>query len=176
VQSSSAPTVIGNLLAISRPNGSLILTALSFDEDKSIEWCGALVDYNVEEHDGRRVLRWKNVRGEEFLDKSPIFHGGPGAVAALRLLSHRQLLAIGAQLAADAQTFDSCPGWGCSWPLVPQFSYLKAPVDGRVIVYRAARSDWPAGCKRGLLAAYRAACKCVISRCHNEARQVSINE
>ena len=30
--------------------------------------------------------------------------------------------------------------------------------------------------KRGLLAAYRGGCKCGISRCHSEARQVSINE
>jgi transposase len=32
------------------------------------------------------------------------------------------------------------------------------------------------GSKRGLLAACRGACKCGISGCHSEARQVSINE
>jgi hypothetical protein len=133
-------SVIRNLLAMLRPGGSLILTAPSFDMDDSIEWYGALADYSVEEYDGSRVLRWKNLRGEEFLDRFPIFHGGPGAVVELRLLSHRHLLAIGEQLGCVAQTIDFRPDWGYSWPLVPQFSYLEAPVDGRVIVYRAARS------------------------------------
>jgi hypothetical protein len=58
-------------------------------------------------------------------------------------------------------------------------SGLRCMPDGTVeiITGKERRRRWSVEeSKRGLLAAYRAACKCVISRCHNEARQVSINE
>jgi hypothetical protein len=128
--------VIRNQLTMLAQGGVIILSAPTFEMDDSIEWYGALRSYSVEGNGDRPRLRWVNLRGQEFLDPDPIFHGGAGAAVELRLLSHGQVLAIAPYLGAEARTLEFDPCWGYSWPLVPQFSYLDAPVDGRVIVIR----------------------------------------
>ena len=132
--------VIRNLLSMLNPGGMLILTAPTFDMDESIEWYGALSNYKIEEQNGRFIVRWQNLRGQEFLDDEPIFHGGPGATVELRMLSHKQLLSVGAQLGAVARTVEFSQDWGYSWPLVSHFAYLSAVADGRVVIFRKWRA------------------------------------
>lgn len=129
--------VLRNLLSMLEPGGSLILSAPTFDMDHSIEWYGAMVHYSIEKEGEGFVLRWENQRGQSYIDEAPIFHGGAGETAELRLLSHSELEANAARLGSSAQTLPFQPEWGYSWPLAPQFPYLDAPGDGRIIVCHA---------------------------------------
>ena len=64
-------------------------------------------------------------------------------------------------------------------PYLPQTELLKFCENRGIVLLAFAplgHGIRPGPRKRGLLAACRSACKCGISRCHSEARQVSINE
>jgi hypothetical protein len=130
------PSVIKNLLSMLAPGGALILTAPTFDMNESIEWYGGLRAYRVEQRETGTVLLWDNIRGQTFLDDAPIFHGGSGATAELRLISHQELASAAIPLAASVDTVGFQQQWGYSWPLTPQFPYLAAPADGRVMILR----------------------------------------
>jgi hypothetical protein len=129
-------SVIRNLLSMLVPGGTLILTAPTFDMDESIEWYGGLQSYHVEQRENGAVLRWKNIRGQAFLDDAPIFHGGSGATAELRLISHQGLVSAAIRLGASVETAEFQQQWGYSWPLTPQFPYLSAAANGRVLLLR----------------------------------------
>jgi hypothetical protein len=133
----SAPIVpLGNLFQMLTPGGGLVLSAPTFSFDSTIEWYGGVAEMEVSEESGRHIVRWRNKRGTQYVDTDPVFHGGPGQVLELRLISHSELLAVARSVGFVGETLAFAPEWGYLWPIGRQLQYIEACADGRIILLR----------------------------------------
>jgi hypothetical protein len=131
----STPIVpLSNLYNMLTPGGGLVLSAPTFLFDSTIEWYGGMVEMEVSEEGGRHIVRWRNKRSTQYVDTDPVFHGGPGQVLELRLISHSELLAVARSVGFVGGTLEFAPEWGYLWPITRQLPYIEACADGRVML------------------------------------------
>ena len=131
-----APPIVPltNLFSMLKPNGTLVLSAPTFLFDATVEWYGGMRALEIADHGGDHVVRWRNRRGIEYVDPSPVFHGGPGQVLEFRMIAHSELLVIARGVGFVGNTFEFVPEWGYAWPIVEHFSYADAACDSRILV------------------------------------------
>jgi SAM-dependent methyltransferase len=128
--------VLGNMMRMLRSGGTLILSAPTYQMPETIEWYpGASSVRVVSSGDSHHVV-WKTIRGVDYVDTNPSFHGGPGDVLEMRIISHSALLAGAASTGFEASTFKFDPSRGYIWPIIPEYPGLAAPMDGRILVLR----------------------------------------
>jgi hypothetical protein len=133
----SAPMIaLSNMFHMLTPGGGLVLSAPTFSLDSTIEWYGGMADMEISEEAGRPIVRWRNKRGTVYVDTDPVFHGGPGQVLELRLISHSELLAVARSVGFIGDTLEFAPEWGYSWPIARQWRYIEACADGRILLLR----------------------------------------
>lgn len=125
-----------NLVSMLRPGGALVLTAPTFRVPAGIEWYGGLADNAIARVSDAFEVRWRDVRGQDLIDRRPIFHGGAGAVLEMRVIAHEPLIDLARKCATSAEIADFAPEWGYSWRFFREQPYIDGPGDGRVIVIR----------------------------------------
>ena len=125
-----------NLLSMLRPGGVLLLSAPTFHVPATIEWYGGLVEHTVARVEDRFEVHWRDIRGQDLIDRRPTFHGGPGAVLEMRVIAHSHLLDVARRHAHSADILEFVPEWGYSWRFFREQPYIDGPGDGRVIVVR----------------------------------------
>jgi SAM-dependent methyltransferase len=127
-----------NLYDSLAPNGFLILSAPTYAMPYSMERYPTLTDYTITQLGEQHVVVYKSAQGPIGLDSSPIFHGGPGSVLEMRVLSHNQLIA---ELAfAGFKNIkvmgDSFEVFGAHWEPMVDRNDIPYELDGRIIVAR----------------------------------------
>lgn len=124
-----------HLFNMLKPGGTLILSAPTFLFPSTVEWYGGAERVEViEQDDGRHVVRWRNRRGTEYLDDRPVFHGGPGFVLEMRIISHSELLGTARAVGFVGDSLPFAPEWGYVWPIVQHLSYITECADARIMV------------------------------------------
>jgi SAM-dependent methyltransferase len=126
--------VLGNMLGMLRPGGIVVLSAPTYWMPESLEWYSGARSIQVVAQDHRYVVLWKTIRGVEYVDTSPVFHGGPGDVLEMRLLSHSGLLAAASSLGFEVETLEFDLEKGYEWPIRAEVPGLDAEMDGRILV------------------------------------------
>lgn len=132
--------VLVNLAQSIKPGGYLVLSAPSFLMPDHIERYPSLNSYDVEKAaDGSYRLIFHTPFSTHGVDNQPVFHGGPGRVLELRIISHPQLLQE-CELAGFELIWNHVPAlsnYGAQWPLiVEQHNGLPLKLDGSVLLAR----------------------------------------
>jgi hypothetical protein len=123
-----------HLFSILKPGGTLILSVPTYLCPSTIEWYGGAERIEIDQIRGSHSVRWRNKRRTEYIDDNPVFHGGPGSVLEMRIISHSELLSIARALGLVADSLPFAPEWGYFWPIVRHSPYLPECADARVIV------------------------------------------
>jgi SAM-dependent methyltransferase len=128
--------VLRNMMSMLRPGGLLILSAPTYQMPTTIEWYAGAKDIQVVTHNHRHLVLWTTIRNVDYVDTNPSFHGGPGAVLEMRLISHSALMSDASKLGFATTTLEFDSGRGYDWPIVPQYPGVDAPMDGRILALR----------------------------------------
>mgnify|MGYP001185101073 CR=1 FL=1 len=131
--------VLGNMLRMLRPGGVLILSAPTYRMAETIEWYPGATSVRVVENGSGLHVEWKTIRGVDYVDTAPNFHGGPGDVLEMRIISHSSLLNAAKACGFEADTLEFDAARGYDWPIVPEYPGLDAEMDGRILVLRRKR-------------------------------------
>ena len=120
------------------PNGFLILSAPTFALSTSVERYPSLRSYQTVNFGERYTVVYETTLGELGFDAEPRFHGGPGQILEMRIISHAQLTQelreVGFQ---SVETLgDSFEEFGAAWPRVVERADVPFTLDGRVILAR----------------------------------------
>jgi SAM-dependent methyltransferase len=134
--------VLGNMMRMLRPGGAIVLSAPTYQMPETIEWYPGASSVRVIPGGDHHVV-WKTIRGVDYVDTNPAFHGGPGDVLEMRVISHSALLADAASAGFKAATFEFDQSRGYVWPIEPEYPGLDAPMDGRILVLRKPKRRWP---------------------------------
>jgi len=131
--------VLLNLARALKPGGHLVLSAPTYLMPDTVERYPTLDGFDVEPvgENGFRV-RYRTRFGSTGVDEAPVFHGGPGRVLEMRMISHTQLLQ---EVAAAGLEVLPAPDmalsiYGAIWPRMVERQDLPLPMDGSVILAR----------------------------------------
>jgi SAM-dependent methyltransferase len=127
-----------NLYDTLAPNGILILSAPTFAFPMSVERYPSLRSYQTVTFGERHTVVYETKFGSLGFDAEPRFHGGPGQILEMRVISHAQLttelLEVGFR---SVDTLgDSFGEFGATWPPMIERTDLPFTLDGRVILAR----------------------------------------
>jgi SAM-dependent methyltransferase len=127
-----------NLYEALAPNGILVLSAPTFAFPLSVERYPSLRSYQTVTFGERYVIVYETKLGSLGFDAEPRFHGGPGQILEMRVISHAQLLQelreVGFQ---SVETLgDSFGKFGATWPPMVERADVPFTLDGRVILAR----------------------------------------
>ena len=128
-----------NMMSMLKPGGIVVLSAPTYEMASSIEWYSGATSVKVIPYRDRHVVIWSTIRGNDYIDTTPCFHGGPGDVLEMRLISHSQLVAEARAAGFETRTLDFSAEHGYVWPIVPEYPGLRAAMDGRIMVLRRPR-------------------------------------
>lgn len=122
------------------PGGVLVISAPTYEMPDSVERYPTLAGYEVELFEGLHRVRYRTAFGTEAFDDNPVFHGGPGRVLELRVLSHAALLADlrRSGLVVSSVSQDALVRHGAMWPSLVERSDLPYPMNGAVHIARRA--------------------------------------
>lgn len=133
------PPVLRNFAAALKPGGRLVLSAPTYMMEDSVERYPSLESFEVElvGPESFRVA-YRTRYGTQGVDTEPVFHGGPGRVLELRMISQQQLA-----LEIRSAGFELLPSvdsalviHGANWPRMIERDDLPFPLDGGVILAR----------------------------------------
>jgi SAM-dependent methyltransferase len=100
-----------------KPGGVLVMTVPYLLSGETIEWYPELNDFEIVERNGDRILQNRTVDGRLQTFDRLRFHGGPGLVLEMRILTHadlmRHLREAGFGEVVDWR--DRRPEWGAFW-------------------------------------------------------------
>jgi SAM-dependent methyltransferase len=131
--------VLVNLAQALKPGGHLVLSAPTFLMPDTVERYPSLEGFDVKAAGGGAwEVHYRTRFGTHGVDAAPVFHGGPGRVLELRVISHPQLLhelrAAGLELLPIAEA--ELQRHGALWPGMVERQDLPLPLDGRVLLAR----------------------------------------
>lgn len=133
--------VLQNLFKALNANGILVLSAPTYDMAHSVEKYPGVVRFENVQIGDRYAVVYERTDGTLALDTSPNYHGGPGSVLEMRLMSnkelHDDLFEVGfEQVSIPQEGFEE---FGAVWPMVVERSDVSFPIDGRIIIARKGR-------------------------------------
>jgi SAM-dependent methyltransferase len=126
--------VVRSIFRMLKPGGVAILSAPTYYLSETIEWYPHAKTVEVKEHLGKYEVHWTDIAGIARTNINPCFHGGPGSTLEMRLIAHQDLVQAGSDEGFHLETLEFSPEWGYSWPIVPQYPGIDAPMDGRVLI------------------------------------------
>jgi hypothetical protein len=128
--------VIPKLYHSLQTNGILIICAPTYEIAEHIEKYPSLASFKVEEHGTGHKVVYATKRGTTGEDLTPCFHGGPGRVLELRILSEaalrRNLVSAGFKVSSVDESIQQ--HYGAWWPTRPDRPDIGAPAVGRPII------------------------------------------
>jgi len=129
---------LSNLYHTLAPGGVLVVSAPTYSLDATIEKYPGATNCKVVKEGDDYIVNYDTPLGEWKTDRKPIFHGGPGSVLEMRIMSHAKMMA---DLATAGFRDVSIPNtnfeeYGAVWPSVVERSDTDALLDGRVILAR----------------------------------------
>ena len=128
--------VIPKLYHCLHPNGILIICAPTYEIAEHIEKYPSLANFQVEQNGADHKVVYTTKQGTTGEDLAPCFHGGPGRVLELRILSEtalkRNLASAGFTICSvEESTQKQYAAW---WPTRPDRPDIGAPAVGRPII------------------------------------------
>ena len=134
--------VLRNLAMALKPGGHLVLSAPTYAMPDTVERYPTLQDFEVvATADGQWQVKYRTRYGTVGIDPAPVFHGGPGRVLELRVISHSQLMSE--VLAAGLEPLPALDAalqiHGAAWPPMVERSDVPFPMDGGVLLARRPR-------------------------------------
>ncbi len=131
--------VLRNLAAALKPGGHLVLSAPTYLMADTVERYPSLAGFEVEPaSEGSFRVVFRTRFGTTGIDPAPVFHGGPGRVLELRVISHPQLLeeirSAGLEILPLVES--AMAAHGAAWPRMVERADLPFPLDGSVILAR----------------------------------------
>jgi hypothetical protein len=138
IEHTSSPPydILSNMYMMLRVGGFVVLSAPTFHMSSTIEWYPAASSLQTVQENGKYCVNWTNIRGVNYVDTSPSFHGGPGDTLEMRLISHQDLLSIAERVGFQASILDFDPLHGYYWPLYPPNHLFPYPGDSRVLILK----------------------------------------
>jgi hypothetical protein len=130
--------VVAILYQALQPGGHLILCAPTYRLANHIEKYPSFDSYEVKSTVKGYHVEFKPKLGEDFVDRNPCFHGGPGRVLEIRLISEenlrRNLVAVGFEI---TQVSDSLlKHYGAWWPERVERRDLPVDAVGKPFICR----------------------------------------
>jgi SAM-dependent methyltransferase len=118
--------------------GFLVLSAPTYEMPATIERYPSLKEYTVLKIANKYVIVHVSAQGQIGLDTAPIFHGGPGSVLEMRILSHNQILfeLRAAGFESIEVMGDAFALYGADWSPMVERADLPFALSGRIILAR----------------------------------------
>ena len=132
------PTVLANLFDALQPGGHLVLSAPTYEMAHSVERYPTLESFDVAGVGDGFEVRYRTAFGTQGTDPKPMFHGGPGRVLELRVLSHEQLLDELRRAGFEVLPQDPAllQRYGATWPAMVERHDVPYPMNGCVLLAR----------------------------------------
>lgn len=110
-------TVLQNMKRLLRTGGGIILSAPTSHFSDHVEWYPSHRSLAIIKQGDEYVVEWQNLKGCKYVDRAPIFHGGPGNTLEMRQISHVRLLEDAMAVGLAARTIEFAMESGYVWPL-----------------------------------------------------------
>lgn len=127
---------LSNLHQALAPGGFLVVSAPTYGHAATLEKYPGVTTYRVAREDDNYVVHYVTSSGETKTDLAPIFHGGPGSVLEMRVMSHATMMsdlrtAGFSQVSIPDEGFER---YGAVWPSLRERTDVDGPLDGRIIL------------------------------------------